>query len=299
VNDVPFGAYPLEFTMQSPECPPVVDLENLDLGPGFDVSYVYSPVCPNEELVLLNESNPLDGIYTWVFEPNTMNADTVQQYNASHLYESEGLYPVQLLGEHPLLCPLDTLLIVEMYSNQFLTGIITSPNPIPSAQPEANVIALTNGDLIDSFEWYVGALGAISSAESPEFNFVAEGVWSYLVCLNAMSVNGCLDTICRYVNVDPDLVIYVPNAFTPDDDGLNDVFLPIVRGVRSEGFEFLIFDRWGDVVFRTDQIGIPWVGNHRSGNYFVPNDVYVWLLKAQGIEEGQEIKREGTVTIVR
>ncbi|MDZ4822736.1 MAG: gliding motility-associated C-terminal domain-containing protein, partial [Flavobacteriales bacterium] len=79
-------------------------------------------------------------------------------------------------------------------------------------------------------------------------------------------------------------------------DGINDVWL--VQGANIREFELLVFNRWGDVVFQTTDVTTPWIADNDSGEYFVPNGVYNYLVKVKGYE-GDAFKKSGSVTVLR
>jgi gliding motility-associated-like protein len=298
VNDVPLMTYPLEFSMDSEGCPPVIDLEYLELGPGFELDYSYTPVCPEEELEIINESNPIDGLYTWIFQPDTETADTLAGYNVSYIFETGGPQPIQLLATHPLLCPLDTMFAVNVLSNQFITGISVDPEDLTTVQTEGTLSATTT-EAIESFVWINYTTGEFSLETNPVFTFDLGNIFSYQVCLIAESIQGCEATLCEEIVVTPELTVHVPSAFTPNGDRINDVFAPVVLGAKDEGYEFSIYDRWGQLVFFSTIPGEPWTGDFRDGEYFVQNDVYVWVIKAIPILGGDTFEADGTVTILR
>ena len=95
--------------------------------------------------------------------------------------------------------------------------------------------------------------------------------------------------------------LYVPNAFTPDNDGVNDSFHPLGAGYRAESYTFMVFNRWGEVVFLTHDAEEPWIGqnNQQGGNHFVPDGVYGYSVEAQGFHELLPTTLRGTVTVVR
>jgi len=95
--------------------------------------------------------------------------------------------------------------------------------------------------------------------------------------------------------------LYVPNAFTPDNDGVNDSFQPMGSGFEGDLYHFSVFNRWGEVVFQTDDPDLPWIGqnNQRFGTHFVPDGVYGWRVEAQGFHELIPTVLRGTVTVVR
>ena len=95
--------------------------------------------------------------------------------------------------------------------------------------------------------------------------------------------------------------MYVPNAFTPDNDGVNDAFQPLGMGYEADRFRFMVFNRWGEVVFQTDDPNEPWIGqdNRQLGTHFVPDGVYGWRVEAQGFHELTPTVLRGSVTLVR
>lgn len=90
--------------------------------------------------------------------------------------------------------------------------------------------------------------------------------------------------------------LYIPNTFTPDGDGLNEVWLPITLNI--EEFEVFVVNRWGEEVFRTTTIGEGWNGAHQKSGYYVPDGVYSYRVKAISVK-GQAITEFGHILIVR
>jgi gliding motility-associated-like protein len=98
------------------------------------------------------------------------------------------------------------------------------------------------------------------------------------------------------IPLSPDqFVFYVPNAFTPDGDGLNDVFG--ASGPETDAFELMVFNRWGELVFRAEHVDQRWTGNHSSGAYYVPDGIYTYLLKAA--EGTMLFEKRGHVVMLR
>ena len=92
----------------------------------------------------------------------------------------------------------------------------------------------------------------------------------------------------------------MPNAFTPDNDGLNDIFIPSIGGgVAIEDYYFTIWDRWGDLVFESATPGEAWDGSYNDGQYYTQNDVYIWMLEVKSLETGEIVKLRGHVTLLR
>jgi gliding motility-associated-like protein len=88
---------------------------------------------------------------------------------------------------------------------------------------------------------------------------------------------------------------FIPNAFTPDDDGLNDVFR--VVGPDTDTFLLQIFNRWGQLVFESNDITEPWMGEHSNGAHYVPDGIYIYRFRAtRGIEV---VEAQGHGVVIR
>ncbi|MGL4598297.1 MAG: gliding motility-associated C-terminal domain-containing protein, partial [Bacteroidia bacterium] len=91
-------------------------------------------------------------------------------------------------------------------------------------------------------------------------------------------------------------LVFVPNAFTPNINGLNDTWLPITGFVDIVDYDLNVYNRWGQVIFHTNERTEGW--NGRNGDSRLEGEVYVWTLTFK-TSSGQFIDRKGTVTIYR
>lgn len=90
--------------------------------------------------------------------------------------------------------------------------------------------------------------------------------------------NRCFETFAStFVNT-MRVPVFVPNAFSPNNDGQNDFFLPHLECQNVENYEFQIYSRWGDPVFNTNDYSEWWDGK-KAGNHLMPTGVYVWFMK--------------------
>ncbi len=105
---------------------------------------------------------------------------------------------------------------------------------------------------------------------------------------------GCTEIDSVHIGVRGDL--FVPNAFTPDGDGLNDFFK--ARGLEIESFKMEIFNRWGDRVFVSEDIENGWNGSYLGGDYYCPPDVYPYRIVAREVY-GEVFELTGFVTLIR
>jgi len=103
------------------------------------------------------------------------------------------------------------------------------------------------------------------------------------------------DSVTVYFNKEGEQKLYVPNAFTPNNDGLNDVFRPIFTGPATK-FDFRIFNRWGQLIFQTNTPNEGWSGLFRGTAQ--PKDVYVYYITAEGGCNGK-FERKGTFVLIK
>ena len=109
--------------------------------------------------------------------------------------------------------------------------------------------------------------GRDTTVENPTHIFSDPG--NYEVKLFVTDTNNCLDSVSHTITVYYDFILYVPNSFTPNVDGKNELFLPKgLRMGRYQSYEFTVFDKWGGEIFSTNDISEGWNGeNAISGKY--------------------------------
>ncbi|MFK7757431.1 MAG: PKD domain-containing protein [Flavobacteriales bacterium] len=130
----------------------------------------------------------------------------------------------------------------------------------------------------EHYLWNFGD-SAESDLENPEHVYEAAG--TYFVGLTASNNEGCSSFISQQVTVKDELTIFVPNSFSPNGDGINDVFIPVVEGNNFTNYHFYIFDRWGNAVFESTTLKDGWIGNVSNGNHYAMNGTYTWLVEVQ------------------
>jgi gliding motility-associated-like protein len=116
-----------------------------------------------------------------------------------------------------------------------------------------------------------------------------------VIWLKVTSIGGCSDYAQHDIKIVPDVLVYIPNAFTPDGDELNDGFGFKGQGV-GPGFEFRIFNRWGEQLFFTTDVTQLWKGDNKG--VACPEDVYVYSILYKD-SDGKQKKILGHVTLIR
>jgi len=111
------------------------------------------------------------------------------------------------------------------------------------------------------------------------------------------NINGCVDSTLLCVEVLPEPGdIYVPNTFTPNGNGLNEIFMPVGFNISTEGYHFMVFDRWGMLIYETRTWGDGWDGTYKGNKCQI--DTYVWKVDARDIA-GTKFQLIGHVNIIR
>ncbi len=148
------------------------------------------------------------------------------------------------------------------------------------------------------YEWSFSTLGN-STETDPEFTFPDIDLATYDVCLIATTDFGCSDTLCRPIVIQSEFQTFIPNAFTPDDDDRNEVFIPVVNGIDPETYSMRIYDRWGTLIFSTTDPNAGWTGNINGGSYFAQPGMYVWRIEGKRLSNSKFEVVEGYVLLLR
>jgi gliding motility-associated-like protein len=135
--------------------------------------------------------------------------------------------------------------------------------------------------------------GSSSTEKDPRHYFT--GLDEYTVVLEATDLRGCSDT--AFVVTIPPVELFIPNAFSPNGDGINDVFG--VEGANVTDFKMWIFDRWGREVFFSNDINKKWNGSNQDGEYYPGTTTFNYLIEYKGPGEDDATKLTGTINLIR
>ena len=171
--------------------------------------------------------------------------------------------------------------------------------PIINIDGEVHFTDASYGATITSWNWYfMNTTQYTSTQQNPSFLYTEPG--TYAVALVVKSDKGCTDTLVRPLIVGEDYGLYVPNAFTPNADGLNDIFQP--KGFGIVKYQLQIFDRWGERIYETKEINAGWDGTYhgKEVNYgkTIEEGVYTWLINVTNVF-GKAHELKGHVTLIK
>ncbi|HXC04188.1 MAG TPA: PKD domain-containing protein, partial [Bacteroidia bacterium] len=149
----------------------------------------------------------------------------------------------------------------------------------------------------NSWYWSFGDVTHSTSVkQNPQFTYSDSGKYTAMLILT--DIHGCKDSAIQTVIILPEMEFYVPNAFTPNGDGINDVFMPKGTDIDPNDYEMDIFDRWGDLIFQTNDLMTGWDGRANGGPNISQIDVYVWRISVRGPDKARHIYT-GSVSLIK
>jgi len=242
--------------------------------------------------------------YLWQFGDNDYSEESAMD----HTYKNPGTYDVTMTVWSEYGCK-----IVKTVPDM----IHVYPRPKALFDADMQAVSVLSAEVLfinrsidaNRYFWFFGDQDS-STYESPRHVYSEMG--EYEVMLVAQSDHYCTDTTTRSVTVYNQFSFYAPTSFTPNGDGLNDCFRICGNGITNNNFLLTVYDRWGELVFRTDHF-VPtadcdacsegaWdgtdMGSKRKGDKVLENGVYQWYCQfedAYGILH----REQGTVTMIR
>jgi gliding motility-associated-like protein len=208
-----------------------------------------------------------------------------------------GLYDIQLVVTTPFGCVDSTTF------NNFLTShpkpiadFGYSPNPVYMFNTQ---VQLTNYSVNgDSYEWYIqGGNPSYSQLKHVQTMFPDGITGQYDVMLITTSDYGCVDTSEQVVIVLPEVLIYAPNTFTPDGDEHNQAWGIYIEGVDVYDFQLLIYNRWGELIWESNDPFIKWDGTYNGS--IVPQGTYTWKVSARDLMNDNKHEFKGHINLLR
>jgi len=172
-----------------------------------------------------------------------------------------------------------------------------TPTPLLGYNPVGNFINKSSTDVVYwHWEFGDGTSHPNTVTPSPSHLYPKAFDATYLATLIVKNTRGCVDTSTRVVLVGSEFSFFIPNAFTPNHDGMNDYFFG--EGVGILNYNLSVFDRWGNKIFVGNDITSKWDGRVFNNSDIAQVDVYVWKVVFNDIY-GEEHNYMGTVTLVR
>jgi gliding motility-associated-like protein len=223
--------------------------------------------CAPQEVKFWSNVNGLNGDCLWDFGDGTPELNTCD--TVYHTYQSDKSFTVKLTVNSSGCDGAKT-------SNNFID---IKPNPKSAfyyspqkASILSNTLSLTNTS-VDNInnEWYLNNSIA-SNLPEPRIT-LPPIIGNNEICLIVENVFNCFDTTCASIYVADESLFYIPNAFVPNNDGLNDIFKPVVSNTSS--YNIKIFNRWGKLIFETIDTNEGWDGKYKGA----PSEVGLYVYR--------------------
>jgi len=191
-------------------------------------------------------------------------------------------------------------------STTFQNFLIVKPQPLADFRWSPDPVMMFNTEVLftnystgaDTYQWsFQDAVPYASTSEDVVATF-PDGVTGYYeVTLIATSDLGCIDTVTKIVPVMPEVLLYAPNAFTPDGDEFNQSWKVHMEGIDLYDFQLLIFNRWGEVIWESHDLEASWDGTYKGE--VLPGGTYKWTIQTGDRLNDASYRYTGDVIIIR
>jgi gliding motility-associated-like protein len=238
-------------------------LKQVSFGEVYKADYTYK-VDPCNGIVAFSNTSINSSTFYWNFGDANGAAYTKE---AIYKYTQSGDYQVLLIANPGLPCADSMIKLVKVDIEK-----VTADFSFKEPEYDYNIQFTNKSDKASVFLWDFND-GSSTTVENPSHLF--QSFENIYVCLSARNEHGCGDTICKEVTFKPNWTLYVPNCFTPDESGLNDIFYAYGTNIKS--FDMIIFDRWGEELFRSQDMSVGWNGFYKGK--IAKDDEYIWKIE--------------------
>lgn len=227
---------------------------------------------------------------SWIFGDGNTGTGCA---DISNTYQNGGIYDVTLSLTSVVGCANsitynDYIYVEHNPSASFIPSLYT----VLSLDTEVSFDNTTSGAV--TYIWDFGDDSDQSTVLNPTHEFPGEQTSGYFVTLYAYSPIGCVDTTHVVIQVNEEVIYYIPNTFTPDGDEFNQTFQPIfTAGYDPYDFNMKIFNRWGEIIFETNDDKIGWDGTYNG--QVVQDGIYNWTIEFKTMASDERISISGHV----
>ncbi|MCZ4409421.1 gliding motility-associated C-terminal domain-containing protein [Cryomorphaceae bacterium 1068] len=182
----------------------------------------------------------------------------------------------------------------------FIANFNINPNPTTVKNPLISFQDVSSpGPIAKTLFLYGDPAFDESDSRLSQYRFPTDTAGEYLITLISENVNGCIDTLSKVLVINDDLLWFIPNSFTPNGDGINDLWRPVGTTVDLSSYSCKIYDRWGRLVFQTSNINTAWNGGNTDSEYFSDTDVYTYVLEITSATTEDKYELTGFITLIR
>lgn len=249
--------------------------------------------CVPAEILFDNLSVPIDETYDILWDLGDGNTST--DISPLHTYEEEGIYTIAVEITSPIGCFTDTIFpnLIDVRPSP-IAGFTYTPEMLSNFEPTISLIDQSVDAAL--FEWNIDNGVFESFFQNPEYTFPDTG--QHVVQQVVIHESGCTDTTTAVIDVEPQVRYFLPNAFTPNYDGVNDEFRGNGILAGATDFSFEIWNRYGELIFETDDPFMSWNGRKNNTGRDAPQGVYVVVVSYVN-PRGEKIDLQGFATLLR
>lgn len=232
--------------------------------------------------------------WNWNFGDGGPGADV---QNPSHCFLTSGYYDITLTATSSNGCvsSLTKSNFVEVF-NIPVAEFTTTPDPASLLDPAINFNDQSSSD-VNYWSWDFGDSTTLSpNISDPVHGYPNQVPGTYLATLIVHNSDGCYDTVAHQIVIGPAFTFFMPTAFSPNANGINDQFFG--SGIGITKYDMWIFDRWGDMIFHGKDLTEKWNGKANKGGDDAQIDVYVWKVELTDVFNKKH-SYIGTVTLVK
>lgn len=285
------GVYFVKITARQFACEDVFkDSVRVIRSPQAKINNVQPGLCVPAKIGFSNGTlSDVPVTYLWKFSDGTSSTE----FEPNTIFQTAGTYAATLIAESKQVCK-DT-------STAVLSPIVVNPSPVAAFslspketsifEPDIDIKSLASNDVV-SLTFYFGD-GQTSTAVQNLHSYTDYG--DFKVTQLVVNQFGCIDSVSDVVRILPEFRFWIPNSFTPDENGRNDIFKPVTIGALN--YEFEIFNRWGQRIYKTSNTEDGWNGSYKGLES--PQGIYVWKVTLKNAASQKTEKYLGHVTLIR
>lgn len=258
-------------------------------APGVTVTVTSPTICSNQGLVLNSITTNSPSSFSWTITPyngvsfllGTSSPTTVVNFRNAGIYTAS----LTVSNSSGTVSAVKTVTVLQAPTAAFSASLTNAGFP--------NEIDLTNFSTnASAYQWSYSDSGSSDTTPNAIHTYSAAG--SYSVTLVAYNTSGCTDTSRYNFYINDSSGVTLPNVFTPNGDGINDVFKPIAAGMSSMKVD--IYTRWGNYVYGWEEVNGYWDGHTTSGEA-CHTGVYFYVVQATGFD-GKSYKLKNFLTLI-
>ncbi|MCE3229156.1 MAG: hypothetical protein K0S32_3707 [Bacteroidetes bacterium] len=259
--------------------PPIAKINNLPVA-----------LCDPAKVAFSNgSSSDLPLTYQWIFS----NETTSTAFQPIQEFSPAGVYSATLIATTSGVCVDTSVATVNNITVNIVpkAGFSVTPQTTTIFDPE---ITFTNKASLDVNKWEYNFGDGTGTPYASDIH-IYEKYGDYLITQVVTNPFGCMDTMRQTIQILPEFRFWIPNTFTPDEDGRNDIFMPVTIGVID--FEFDVYSRWGEKIFSTQDSKEGWNGFYRG--YECQEGVYAWRVAFKNEVTLKDEVHFGHVTLLK